>query len=189
MEKTDTTGETAEGVQNRVPINRIVLDTPAMLNMIKHCQDCNSRAIVDGYTAQGQTWGEESVSKARGIVCGVLKKEDGDEMHDIFITQIQPETSKNTLKDLKSIVEMDSDAAKLNDTHNEIGFYVSSHLGLAFSHANLLQLIHAYRNFRNSVMIVYDANKSYYGLNSLQGFRISEAAIKALNLNEVKFTD
>jgi hypothetical protein len=24
-------------VQNRVPVNRIILDTPAMLKMVKHC--------------------------------------------------------------------------------------------------------------------------------------------------------
>jgi len=80
---------------------------------------------------------------------------------------------------------MDSEAQLLNDTSNEIGFYVSCHLGLAFSHTNLLQMIHAYRNFRNSVMIVYDVNKSYYGLCPIQGFRLAEGAIEALRLNEV----
>jgi hypothetical protein len=75
---------------------------------------------------------------------------------------------------------MDSEAAKLMDSQNEIGFYVSCHLGLAFSHTNLLQMIHAYRNFRNSVMVVYDVNKSYYGLCPLQGFRLSEGAVQAL---------
>jgi CRISPR/Cas system CSM-associated protein Csm4 (group 5 of RAMP superfamily) len=38
-------------------------------------------------------------------------------------------------------------------------------------------------------MIVYDVNKSYYGLCPLQAFRLSEAAIKALKLNEVRHTD
>lgn len=68
----------------------------------------------------------------------MLKKGPADVKHDIFITQIQPETNKNSLRDLKNIVEADSEAAKLNDTHNEIGFYVSCHLGLAFSHSNLV---------------------------------------------------
>lgn len=38
-------------------------------------------------------------------------------------------------------------------------------------------------------MIVYDVNKSYYGLCPLQAFRLSEDAIKALKLNDVKHTD
>jgi len=37
-------------------------------------------------------------------------------------------------------------------------------------------------------MIVYDVNKSYYGLCPLQAFRLSDAAIKALKLNEVRHT-
>jgi hypothetical protein len=38
----------------------------------------------------------------------------------------------------------------------------------------------AYRNFKNSVMIVYDVDKSDYGLNPLKCYRLSENAINAL---------
>jgi len=55
---------------------------------------------------------------------------------------------------------------------------------MAFNHRNLIRLIAAYRNFRNSVMIVYDITKSTYGLNPIKCFRLSEKAIEALNLND-----
>lgn len=67
---------------------------------------------------------------------------------------------------------------------NEIGFYVSCQLGLAFSHKNLVQMIISYRSFRNSIMVVYDVSKSAYGLNPIHCFRFSPMAIKALNLND-----
>jgi len=73
------------------------------------------------------------------------------------------------------------------EVHNQVGFYVSCQLGLAFSIQNLRLLIKAYKNFRNSVMIIYDINKSTYGLNPFQCFRLSEAATKALML-ETKTT-
>lgn len=59
-------------------------------------------------------------------------------------------------------------------------------LGLAFSRANLQEMVTQYKNFRNSVMLVYDSCKSEYGLNPLKCFRLSEGAIKALQLNENK---
>ena len=46
-------------------------------------------------------------------------------------------------------------------------------------------MIVSYRNFRNAVMIVYDVNKSKYGLNPLNCFRFSQAAIDALHLNDL----
>lgn len=119
---------------------------------------------------------------------GVLKKELGE--NNIFITQTLPEVNKSMMKDLKSIIESDIDNQKLSDTNNEIGFYVSCQLGLVFSHKNLVHMIVAYRNFRNSIMIAYDVNKSAYGLNPLKCYRLSAAAIEALNLNDpTKLTD
>mmetsp|Transcript_21336 Transcript_21336/g.33016 ORF Transcript_21336/g.33016 Transcript_21336/m.33016 type:complete len:243 (-) Transcript_21336:22-750(-) len=73
---------------------------------------------------------------------------------------------------------------------NEVGFYVSCQFGLAFSHTNLMKLIVAYRNFRNSVMVVYDLSKSQFGLNPIKCFRLSQKAVDALNLNDLlKITD
>lgn len=46
-------------------------------------------------------------------------------------------------------------------------------------------MIIAYRNFRNSVMVVYDLNKSPYGLNPISCYRLSASAIEALHLNDL----
>jgi len=54
---------------------------------------------------------------------------------------------------------------------------------MAFSSKNLITMMGAYRNFRNSVMVVYDVTKSPYGLNPLKCFRLSQSAINSLNLN------
>ena len=94
------------------------------------------------------------------------------------------------MKDLKSIIANDADNQKLSDTNNEIGLYVSCQLGLVFTHKNLVHMIVAYRNFRNSIMIAYDVNKSAYGMNPIRCYRLSAAAIEALNLNNpTKLTD
>lgn len=51
-------------------------------------------------------------------------------------------------------------------------------------------MIVAYRNFRNSIMIAYDVNKSAYGMNPIKCYRLSAAAITALKLNDPsKLTD
>lgn len=116
---------------------------------------------------------------------GVLKKDENNGLNELFITQTLPESNKKIIKNLKQIGEKDSEFSQLNDTNNEIGFYVSCHLGLAFSHHNLIELILAYRNFRNSIMIVYDVNKSAFGANPIRCFRLSLAAIEALSLNNL----
>ena len=54
---------------------------------------------------------------------------------------------------------------------------------MAFSHKNLISMIAAYRNFRNSCMVVYDVTKSPYGLNPMKCYRLSQNAINSLNLN------
>jgi len=107
---------------------------------------------------------------------GVLKKEL--ENYYLIVNSSTPMVGKApTLNDLKK-------TSTNEQSHNEIGFYVSCQLGLAFSHKNLIQLIVSYRSFRNSVMIVYDVSKSAYGLNPLKCYRLSQSAIAALNLND-----
>ena len=116
------------------------------------------------------------------MLMGVLKKEHGE--NNIFITQTLPEAGKGIMKDLKTIIESDADNQKLSDTNNEIGLYVSCQLGLVFTHKNLVHMIVAYRNFRNSILIAYDVNKSAYGMNPIKCYRLSAAAIEALKLND-----
>ena len=56
----------------RVHLHRVMIDTPALLNMVKHCREADVK------------------SGAKGVVMGVLKDsiEDGQQL---FITQTMPE--------------------------------------------------------------------------------------------------
>ena len=65
MEKKDATAPDANTnlVQSIIAIDKITIETPAMLNMIKHCNDAKSLQSTN-----------ES-SGARGTVMGVLKKD------------------------------------------------------------------------------------------------------------------
>jgi C-terminal region of eIF3h len=63
----------------------------------------------------------------------------------------------------------------------KVGFYLSVNMGLTFNIETLTQLYKCYREFKNSVFIVYDVSKSDYGLNPLHCFRLSEKAIEAFD--------
>lgn len=112
----------------------------------------------------------------------MLRNELGN--NDLFITGTLPGTSKTAVKSLKNIIE-DEDQGRAQDINTDIGFYVSCELGLAFTQRNLIQMIASYRNFRNSVMVVYDVNKSAYGMGPVTCYRLSVAAIDALYLNDL----
>lgn len=166
--------------QSRNALNQVIIDTPALLNMIKHCQDSKEMTKLSSnqiINLQHQSASNDGIAQgARGVVRGVLKKEI-DDVYNLMATSTEPLISKQSLQDLKH--------SSPNDlSSNEIGFYVSCQLGLAFSHKNLVQMIISYRSFRNSIMVVYDVSKSAYGLNPIQCFRFSPMAIKALNLND-----
>lgn len=64
-------------IQNRIKLQKVIIDTPALLNLIKNCQD--SKWIP--------TNAERLTSKASGLIMGVLKR-DIDE-NNLFITSIQ----------------------------------------------------------------------------------------------------
>ena len=145
-----------------------------MLNMIKHCQDNR-----DPKTAQ---WAISNTD-VRGTLMGVLKHDIGLGNNDLFITSTQP-SGKAAGKTIKQLIEEDVDSQK-NEQNNDIGLYVSCELGLAFTQKNLVHMIGSYRNFRNAVLVVYDVNKSKYGLNPLNCFRFSQEAIDALHLNDL----
>lgn len=149
----DTTQASAN---KRTQLNRVVIDTPALLNMVKHCR--------------------ESDSAARGHLMGVLMKEtDFDSQHDsLKVTQTMPHSSKQQMNELMQTLE--SDQQGLRDT-NEIGFYHSARMGLCFTLETLTELINATKKFKNSVMLVYDTQKSDYGLEPIKAYRLSEKAI------------
>ena len=142
-------------------MRRVIIDTPALLNMVKHCR-------------------EQSTVDQAGTLMGITQKDElnGDE-DSLLITQTMPRANKAQMNDLLNKLEQDSQ--KLMDT-NEVGFYVSSRIGLSFNRDVILQFIEAYRKFKNAIFIVYDISKSDYGMNPLKAYRLSEKALKTLNV-------
>jgi hypothetical protein len=70
---------------------------------------------------------------------------------------------------------MENEQQRLMDT-NEVGFYLNSRMGLAFSQMSLETLLACCKKFKNSVFIVYDISKSNYGMQPLHAYRLSEKA-------------
>jgi hypothetical protein len=124
-------------------LNRIILDTPALLNLVKHCR--------------------ESDGNASGLLMGVLMKENNtdSEMNSLKVTQTMPHATNTQMIELMQAMENDQQG--LRDT-NEVGFYRACRMGLCFTEEILSQLVKSTQKFKNSIMIVYDAQKSDYGL-------------------------
>jgi hypothetical protein len=66
-----------------------------------------------------------------------------------------------------------------------VGFYISAHMGLTFNFDTLNTLYNCYKQFKNSVFLVYDISKSNFGLNPLHAFRLSEKAIECLEKTNI----
>ena len=64
---------------------------------------------------------------------------------------------------------------------NEIGFYMNSRMGLAFTREILSQLLESQKKFKNSVFLVYDTSKANYGLNSIKAYRLSKTALDSFS--------
>lgn len=157
-------------------IDKVVIDTPALLSMISHC---NTKCSVQGRIPTGPE------VEVRGKITGVLKQEPGQtDASNLLINGTSPDTSKFTNKPLKAYIEEQTEGQKSSEQSSDIGFYVACELGMAFTQRNLFQAIACYRNFRNSILIVYDLNKSSYGFNPLKCYRLSQTAINALFLND-----
>lgn len=73
---------------------------------------------------------------------------------------------------------IENESQRLMDT-TKVGFYLSVNMGLTFNLDTLTQLYRCYKQFKNSVFVIYDVSKSDYGLNPLHCFRLSEKAIEA----------
>jgi hypothetical protein len=74
-------------------LDKVTLETPALLNMIKHCQD---KTEVTGHMPQATDTIE--MGGARGVIMGVLKKEQ--EIQTLLVTQTLPSFGK-TFRNLK----------------------------------------------------------------------------------------
>jgi hypothetical protein len=86
--------------------------------------------------------------------------------------------SKLQMQELTEAIENESQ--KLIDSA-KVGFYLSVNMGLTFNIETLTMLYKYYKDFKNSVFIIYDVSKSDYGLNPLHCFRLSEKAIEAFD--------
>lgn len=142
----------------RTNLDRVIIDTPALLNMIKHCR--------------------ESDTNSHGLLMGVTTKGTADD--SLLVTQTMPDGNNKDMQELLNAMEKESQ--KLMDT-NEIGFYTSARMGLCFRIDILTDLINRTKKFKNAVMIIYDTQKSDYGLAPLKAFRLSEKAIGTFSQN------
>ena len=90
-----------------------------------------------------------------------------------------PRSNDSQMQELQKAMEGDSQ--RLMDT-NEIGFYCSARMGLCFTVGILTELISVTKKFKNAVMIIYDTQKSNYGLAPLKAYRLSQKAITTFSL-------
>ena len=56
---------------------------------------------------------------------------------------------------------------------NEVGFYLSSRMGLGFDRELISTLLEAQKKFKNAAFIIYDTSKASYGFNPIKAYRLS----------------
>ena len=79
-------------MQNRVNLNKVVIETPALLNMIKHCKD------------------SRLTSNTKGYILGVMRRELADNTgtnkseyyNNLYMTSILQDDS---IRDIKGLIE------------------------------------------------------------------------------------
>ena len=145
-------------MNKRTNLRRVIIDTPALLNLVKHCRESDSNA-------------------AQGMLVGVTQRKEGENLDSLLVTQTMPKANKAQMNDLMATIENESQ--KLVDT-NEVGFYVNSRMGLCFTRELLLTLLEASKKFKNSVFIAYDTSKANFGLNPLHAYRLSDVGLASL---------
>lgn len=150
----------------RTELRRVVIETPALLNMVKHCSDAQS-----------------SAGAAQGLLMGVTRQMEGESINSLLVTQTMPKANKNQMAGLLKTLENESQ--RLMDT-NEIGFYLNIRMGLGFNKEVLSNLIESYSKFKNSVFVVYDTQKASYGFNPLKAYRLSQIALDSLTKDHGK---
>ncbi len=75
----------------RTQIVRVVVETPALLNLVKHCRDADS-----------------SVASTQGFLMGVTKKIDGEAEDSLLVTQTMPKANKAQMAMLLRTLENES---------------------------------------------------------------------------------
>lgn len=91
----------------RTKLHRVIVDTPALLNMVKHCR-------------------ESDAVNAQGNLMGVLQRQEGETIDSLMITQTMPRANKDKMSEILKAAENESQ--RLLDT-NEVGFYISCRMG------------------------------------------------------------
>ena len=110
---------------------------------------------------------------------GVTQRQPGETEDSLFVTQTMAKLSNTHMGELMRAMENESQ--KLMDT-NEVGFYLTARMGLCFTINNLTELLNNSKKFKNAIMVIYDTQKSNYGLNPLRAYRLSEKAIATFTL-------
>lgn len=72
----------------RTKLHRVIIDTPALLNMVKHCR-------------------ETDAVNAQGILMGVLQRQEGEIVDSLMITQTMPRANID-ITDLLRTIEGES---------------------------------------------------------------------------------
>ena len=69
----------AENLNKRTKLRRVVIETPALLNMVKHCRDA------------------DSASTTQGFLMGVTKIFEGESENSLLVTQTMPKANKTQM--------------------------------------------------------------------------------------------
>ena len=74
---------------------------------------------------------------------------------------------------------LQSESQKLIDT-TAIGYYTTSPMGLPFNFDMFTKLFQHYKDFKNSICIIYDVTKAKIGMNPIKAYRLSQKIILAM---------
>lgn len=77
----------AENLNKRTDLKRVIIDTPALLNMVKHCRE------VEAGLAQGQLMGVMRQANQKTAE-GNIDSENIFNDETLFVTQVLPRTTK-----------------------------------------------------------------------------------------------
>ncbi len=78
-------------VNKRTEIARVIVETPALLNLVKHCRDAESTA-----------------TSSSGYLMGVTKQIDGESVDSLLVTQTMPKANKTQMAQLIKTLENES---------------------------------------------------------------------------------
>lgn len=75
----------------RTELRRVVIETPALLNLVKHCRDAASMA-----------------TSTQGFLMGVTKRFEGENEESLLVTQTMPRANKAQMAMLLKTLENES---------------------------------------------------------------------------------